>query len=95
MSKLTVDVIFCKNLEFNYDACVQVKPGKSLSEAMPSEYIEVGRLANVTVEIKDDVTPEQIEALKAKKQDIAAKAQVEMNNLDEQIQSLLAIECDS
>ena len=33
-----------------------------------------------------------IDALKEEKQKIAAKAQVEMNNLEEQIQSLLCIE---
>ena len=37
----------------------------------------------------------KVESLKLKKQKIGADAQVQMNNIEEQIQSLLAIECDS
>jgi len=42
-----------------------------------------------------DPTQPHIDLLKAEKQRLAAEAQIKMNNLDEQIQSLLAIECDS
>ena len=41
-----------------------------------------------------DPTQPHIDMLKAEKQRLAGEAQIKMNNLDEQIQSLLAIECD-
>ena len=39
-----------------------------------------------------DIVNAKIDALKAEKQKIGATAQVQMNNIEEQIQSLLAIE---
>jgi hypothetical protein len=51
----------------------------------------------VSIDIPEDFDPVNghIDSLKAEKQKIAAEAQLKMNNLEEQIQSLLAIECDS
>ena len=51
----------------------------------------------ISMEVPEGYNPVSghIDALKEEKQKIAAKAQVEMNNLEEQIQSMLAIECDS
>ena len=48
----------------------------------------------LSFDIPDDFDPVNghIDALKAEKQKIAADAQVKMNNLEEQIQSLLCIE---
>ena len=92
MSELNCDVIFCKNLKFNYTHCEHVPPGDEVSVYVAKESVEIGRLKNVTVQIKDDTTLEEIDALRAEKQNIAAEAQVQMNNLDERIQSLLAIE---
>ena len=37
----------------------------------------------------------KVESLEEKKRLIGAEAQVQINNIEEQIQSLLAIECDS
>ena len=93
MSELTCDVIFTKNVNYGSISTFNTEVGERLGDYL-SEYIEVGRVT-VTVEIKDDITPETIEALKAEKQKIGAEAQVKINNLEEQIQSLLAIECDS
>lgn len=49
---------------------------------------------DVDVEIPDnfDPTPQQIATLMAKKQEVLAEAQLMVNELDEQIQRLLAIE---
>ena len=92
MSELNCDVIFCKNLKYGYTHCVNVPVGDALADYLSKECIEIGRLKNVTVQIKDDTTLEEIDALRTEKQNIAAEAQVQMNNLDERIQSLLAIE---
>ena len=69
----------------------------------PTDMTEYGYQTIATKEVEVEIDfPENfdpvnchIDALKEKKQAIAAKAQVDMNNLEEQIQSLLAIECDS
>jgi len=95
MSKLTCDVIFFKNFKYDYTGCMNVPVGEALGEYFTNESAETGRLSNVTVEIKDDTTLEEIESLKAEKKNIGAEAQVKINNLDGKIQSLLAIECDS
>ena len=49
---------------------------------------------NIEVEIPDDFDPvaTQVECLKAKKQEILATAQVQANNIEDQIQRLLCIE---
>lgn len=51
----------------------------------------------VEIEFPDNFDPVNghIDALKERKKNIGAKAQVEINKIEEQIQSLLAIECDS
>lgn len=55
--------------------------------------ITVGSM-EVSIDIPDDfdITNAHIEILRAEKQKIHAEAQVKTNNLEEQIQSLLAIE---
>lgn len=57
------------------------------------EYVPIKEI-EVEVEIPDDFdpAPQQIAALRAKKQEIQANAQVQANNIEEQIQRLLAIE---
>ena len=92
MSELTCDVVFVETVAYGSVSVIKMDVDEPLGEYWRDEgYIELAR-TTVTVEIKDDTTPEKVEALKAKKQSIAAEAQVKMNNLGEQIQSLLAIE---
>lgn len=52
------------------------------------------REQDIEVDIPDDFDPrpKQIDALKAKKTEILAKAEVQAGNIEEQIQALLAIE---
>lgn len=63
-----------------------------MSDVSP-EYIAI-KPVNIELEIPDDFdpVPRQIEALKAKKQEILADAQFKANNIEEQIQRLLCIE---
>ena len=93
MSELTCDIVISKNVNYGSLSAHKVEVGEALGEYF-TEYIEVGR-STVHFEIKDDTTPEEIEALETEKQRIAGEAQIKMNNIEEQIQSLLAIECDS
>jgi hypothetical protein len=71
--------------KYNLSAC-------DMSDCGP-EYSLVGK-QSFEVEIPDnfDPTPAQIEGLKKKKQEILATAQVQANNIEEQIQRLLCIE---
>lgn len=57
------------------------------------EYVLIG-VQEVEVEIPDDFDPrpQQIEALKEAKQKILAETQIKVNNIEEQIQRILAIE---
>ena len=57
--------------------------------------IEVSR-ESISMIVPEDFDPNigHIEVLKEEKQKIGAEAQIKMNNIEEQIQSLLAIECD-
>jgi len=91
MKELNCDVVFYEDVNYGFVHCTKVEVGAELGEHY-TDGVEVGRISNVTVELKDDITPEKIEALKAEKDKIAAEAQIKMNNLEEQIQSLLAIE---
>jgi len=61
-----------------------------------SSAITVNKM-EVSMEVPEGFDPNQphIDMLKAEKNKIAGDAQIKMNNLEEQIQSLLAIECDS
>ena len=91
MKELTCDVVFYEDVNYGFTHCTNVGVGQNLPEHY-SDSVEVGRISNVTVELKEDITPEKIDALKAEKDKIAAEAQIKMNNLEEQIQSLTAIE---
>ena len=92
MEKLNCDVVFYKNVNYGIIYCTNVEVGEELSRHCRGDSVEIGRISNVTVDIKDDVTQEHIDILKAQKDEIAAEAQIKMNNIEEQIQSLLAIE---
>ena len=92
MKKLNCDVVFYKDVNYGIIHCTNVEVGEELSRHYRKDSVEIGRISNVTVDIKDDVTQEHIDILKAQKDEIAAEAQIKMNNIEEQIQSLLAIE---
>jgi len=91
MEKLNCDVVFYKNVNYQYIHCTNVDVGDPLSDHFTKDSVEVGRIT-VDIELKDDIAQEHIDILKAQKDSIAAEAQIKMNNLEEQIQSLLAIE---
>jgi len=57
------------------------------------EYVPINEI-EIEVDVPDDFdpTPQQIAALKAKKQEILANAHVQAENIEEQIQRLLCIE---
>ena len=78
--------------EGNYDYDIQ------FSDMSEYGYIFVAKKEiEFSMEVPEGFDPVNghIDALKAEKQRIAGEAQIKMNNLEEQIQSLLAIECDS
>ncbi len=62
----------------------------------PQDKIIVSEM-EISMDIPEGFDPNQphIDMLQKEKQRIAGEAQIKMNNLEEQIQSLLAIECDS
>lgn len=70
------------------------------------ELVDMSEYGYINVETKEielsmdvpegyDPVTGHIDALRDEKQKIGAEAQVKINNIEEQIQSLLAIECDS
>lgn len=70
------------------------------------EMVDMSEYGYITVETKEievsmdvpegyDPVNGHIDALRDEKQKIGAEAQVKINNIEDQIQSLLAIECDS
>ena len=93
MSELTCDAIIVKDMKYGGMAIFKAEVGEALND-YHTDYIEIGR-TTITVEIKDDTTSEEVEALKAEKRKIGAEAQVKINNIEERIQSMLCIESDS
>ena len=75
MSELTCDVVFYKNVNYGYVSCTNVEVGKPLGDHFLEDSVEIGRLPSVTIELKDDITEEKIDALRNQKQKVAAEAQ--------------------
>lgn len=91
MSELTCDVVFYKSIEYGYINCTNVNEGEALGSYVSHDSVEVGR-TTVTVEIKDDIRKEQIEALEEKITMTQAECERNIGIIRGQIQSLQAIE---
>ena len=85
MKTKQMEVFLIKSIKYDYEHL-------SAEQSLGDDYALLGSgTATITMLPEDEVVKTQVDALKAIKQAIQAKCQIEIESIDEKIQSLLAI----
>ena len=85
MKTKQMKVFLLKSIKYDYERL-------SAEQSLGDDYALIGSgTATITMLPKDEVVKNQVDALKAAKQVIQANCQLEIESIDDKIQSLLAI----